>query len=107
MVCFLKKIREKGYGRRKRKTHLKRIEPAATVDCSLGRVLKNQAEEKARELRALIRYNQTRYRMSVEAFYSQRIKDQDHTWEDEETYFDWLSAHHALEEMEQEMGLAQ
>lgn len=83
--------------------HLKRIEPAATVDCSLGRVLKNQAEEKARELRALIRYNQTRYGMSAEEFYNRKIKDQGHTWEDEETYFDWLSAHHALEEMEQEI----
>lgn len=83
--------------------HLKRIEPAETVDGSLGRVLKNQAEEKLRELRALVRYCQTRYGMSADEFYAQKIKDQDHTWADEETYFDWVSAIQATEEMEKEI----
>lgn len=83
--------------------HLKRIEPAETVDCSLGRILKNQAEEKMRELRALVRYYQTRYGMSADEFYAQKIKDQDHTWTDEETYFDWISARQAAEEMEKEI----
>ena len=84
--------------------HLKRIEPAETVDRSLGRVLKNQAEEKLRELRALTRYYQTRYGMSANEFYTRKIKDQDHTWADEETYFDWLSALQAAEEMESEVA---
>ena len=83
--------------------HLKRIEPAENVDSSLGRVLKNQAEEKLRELHALIRYYQKRYGMSVNEFYARKIKDQDHTWEDEETHFDWVSALQAAEEMEKEI----
>lgn len=83
--------------------HLKRIEPAETVDSSLGRVLKNQAEEKLRELRALVRYYQTRYGMSADEFYAQKIKDRDHIWTDEETYFDWVSATQAAEVMEKEI----
>lgn len=83
--------------------HLKRIEPGETVDGSLGRVLKNQAEEKLRELRALVRYYQTRYGMSVDEFYARKIKDQDHTWTDEETHFDWVSAIQATGEMEEEI----
>lgn len=83
--------------------HLKRIEPAETIDRSLGLVLKSQAEEKVKELRALIRYYQVRYGMSAGEFYTRKIKDQDHTWEDEETYFDWASALQAAEEMEKEI----
>ena len=83
--------------------YLKRIEPAETVDSNLGRVLKSQAEEKVKELRALTRYYQMRYGMSAEEFYTRKIKDQDHTWEDEETYFDWTSALQAAEEMEREV----
>lgn len=83
--------------------HLKRIEPAESVDSSLGRVLRNQAEEKLRELKVLVRYYQTRYGMSSEEFYARKIKDQDHTWDDEETYFDWTSALQAAEEMEKEI----
>lgn len=83
--------------------HLKRIEPAESVDSSLGRVLKSQAEEKLRELRALVRYYQTRYGMSPEEFYARKIKDQDHTWDDDETYFDWVSALQAVAEMEGEI----
>jgi hypothetical protein len=83
--------------------HLKRIEPAQTVDSSLGRVLKNHADQKLKELRVLVRYYQTRYGMSVDEFYARKVKDQDHAWVDEETYFDWGSAIQATEEMEKEI----
>ena len=83
--------------------HLKRIEPAETVDGSLARVLKNQAEEKLKELRVQIRYYQTRYGMSAEEFYDRRIGNQDHTWDDEETHFDWISALQSAEDMEKEI----
>jgi hypothetical protein len=83
--------------------HLKRIESAETIDRSLGLVLKSKAEEKAKELRALVRYYQVRYGMSAEEFYERKIKDQGHTWEDEETYFDWTSALQAAEEMDREV----
>ena len=83
--------------------HLKRIEPAGTVNGSLARVLKNQAEEKLREFRALVRYYRTRYGMSADEFYARKIKDRDHTWADEETHFDWVGALQAVEEMEKEI----
>lgn len=83
--------------------HLKRIEPGPNVDSSLARVLRGQAEEKLRELRVLARYYQTRYGMSVDEFYAQKIKDQDHTWADEETHFDWVNALQSAEEMESEI----
>ena len=83
--------------------HLKRIEPAGTVDCSLGRVLKNQAEEKLKDLQALLRYYQMRYGISPDEFFARKIKDRDHTWDDEETYFDWISALQAAAEMEKEI----
>ncbi len=84
--------------------HLKRIEPANTVDDSLGRVLKSQAEEKFRELRTLVRYYQTRYGISADEFYTKKIESQDHTWADEETYFDWISAIQGTEAMEKEIA---
>lgn len=56
-----------------------------------------------RELRALVRYYQIRYGMSAEEFYARKIKDQDHTWDDEETYFDWTSTLQAAEEMGNEI----
>jgi hypothetical protein len=83
--------------------HLKRIEPTGTVDHSLGLVLKNQAGEKLRDLQTLIRYYQTRYGMSPDEFYARKIKDQGHTWDDEETYFDWISILQNAEEMEKEI----
>lgn len=83
--------------------HLKRIEPAESVDSSLGRVLKNQAEGKLRELRVLVRYYQIRYGMSADEFYARKIENQDHAWDDEETYFDWVSALQAVAEMEGEV----
>lgn len=83
--------------------HLRKIEPAETMDTSLGRILKNQVEEKVKALRALIRYNETRYALTAEAFYDQKIKDRDHTWEEEETYFDWINAQQSLTELEEEL----
>lgn len=84
--------------------HLKKIEPAQTIDSSLGLVLKNQAEARARSLRAQIRDNELRYGITVQTFYDQKINGRDHTWEEEETYFDWISAQQTLEEMECEIA---
>ena len=75
---------------------LKIIEPAATVEQSLTRVLKAQAEEKRRAIRSLIKYFQQRYKMTVDEFYQARILEQRHNWEDEDTYFDWVAAHQEL-----------
>lgn len=82
---------------------LKIIEPAQTVEQSLARVLKAQAEEKRRNIRSLIKYFQQRYGMSVEEFYLARISDKKHNWEGEDTYFDWVAAHQELQEIESEI----
>jgi len=37
-------------------------------------------------------------------FYAQKIKDKDHTWADEETYFDWVGALQEAEEMKKEIA---
>jgi len=49
--------------------HLKRIEPGKTVDYSLERLLRNQAEEKLRAFQTLIKHYQTRYGMSADEFW--------------------------------------
>jgi hypothetical protein len=82
---------------------LKIIEPAETLEQSLARVLKAQAEEKRRNIRSLIKYFQQRYDMSVEEFYLTRISDKKHSWEDEDTYFDWVAAHQELQGIETEI----
>lgn len=82
---------------------LKIIEPAETVEQSLTRVLKAQAEEKRRAIRSLIIYFQRRYSMTVEEFYQARISEKRHNWEDEDTYFDWVAAHQELQEIESEI----
>jgi hypothetical protein len=82
---------------------LKIIEPAATVEQSLTRILKAQAEEKRRAVRSLIKYFQQRYEMTVEEFYQARISEKKHTWEEEDTYFDWVAAHQELQEIESEI----
>ncbi|MSS71429.1 MAG: hypothetical protein EXS64_08060 [Candidatus Latescibacteria bacterium] len=84
--------------------HLKRIEPAKTVDYSLGRLLKNRAEGKLAAFQERVKYCQTRYHMSADEFYAQKIKDKSHTWAEEETYFDWVSAIQGAEEMEKEIA---
>lgn len=82
---------------------LKIIAPAATVEQSLARILKAQAEEKRRAIRSLIKYFQQRYDMSVEEFYQARISEKRHTWEEEDTYFDWIAAHQELQEIDSEI----
>lgn len=82
---------------------LKIIEPAETVEQSLTRVLKAQAEEKKRTIRSLIKYFQQRYKMTVQEFYLARISEKRHSWEDEDTYFDWVVAHQELQEIELEI----
>jgi len=82
---------------------LKIIEPAQTVEQSLTRVLKAQAEEKRRSVRSLIKYFQQRYGMSVEGFYQARMSEKRHSWEDEDTCFDWVAAHQELQEIETEI----
>lgn len=82
---------------------LKIIEPAKTVEQSLTRILKAQAEEKKRAIRSLIKYFERRYGMTVEQFYQSRISEQRHNWEDEDTYFDWVAAHQELREIETEI----
>lgn len=82
---------------------LKIIEPSETVEQSLTKVLKAQADEKRRAIRSLIKYFQHRYDMTVEEFYLARISDKRHNWEDEDTYFDWVAAHQDLQEIETEI----
>lgn len=82
---------------------LKIIEPAETVEQSLAKVLKAQAEEKRRNIRSLIKYFQQRYKMTAEEFYQARISEKRHSWEDEDTYFDWVSSHQELQEIESEI----
>lgn len=82
---------------------LKIIEPAKTVEQSLTRVLTAQAEEKRRAIRSLIKYFQQRYGMSVEEFYLAHISEKRHSWEDEDSYFDWVTAHQELQEIDSEI----
>jgi len=82
---------------------LKITEPAENAEQSLARVLKAQAEEKKRAIRSLIKYFQQRYGISVEEFYSARISGKRHSWEDEDTYFDWVAAHQDLHGIEIEI----
>lgn len=82
---------------------LKHVEPAETIDISLARLLKAQAEEKRRYYQSLFRYYQSRFRISPEEFYASRIQGKDHTWEDEETYFDWISSLQMVREMDEEI----
>ncbi len=82
---------------------LKIIEPAKTLEQSLAKILKNQAEEKLRQVHSLIKYFQRRYGMSAEEFYEARIKDKKHSWEDEDTYFDWVTAQQQIKELQVEI----
>lgn len=82
---------------------LKAIEPAESLEQSLAKVLKAQAEEKRRHFQSLVYYFQRRYGMTAEEFYQNRIKDKKHSWEDEDTYFDWMAAQQEVQEMEEEI----
>lgn len=82
---------------------IKTIEPATTLDQSLAKILKTQAEEKLRQVHSLIKYFQRRYGMSAEEFYEARIKDKKHSWEDDDTYFDWVTAQQQIKELQVEI----
>ncbi|MBM3238870.1 hypothetical protein FJZ31_21475 [Candidatus Poribacteria bacterium] len=82
---------------------LQRIEPASDPDISLAFILKSHALEKQRYYRALADYYTKRYEMSPDQFYQERIADKDHSFEDEETYFDWVTALQSINEMEAEI----
>jgi len=82
---------------------LKRIEPTDNIEHSLALVLKSQAEEKQRHFRSLSNYYQTRYNISPEEFYKAKIEGKDHSWEDEETYFDWVTTIQMIGEMDKEI----
>ena len=84
--------------------HLKRIEPGKTVDYSLGRLLKNRAEEKLAAFQERVEYCRKHYDMSAAEFYVRKIRNKNHTWADEETYFDWVTAIQGAEEMETEIA---
>ena len=82
---------------------LQRIEPASDPDISLAFILKSPALEKLRYYRSLSDYYTKRYEMSPDQFYQERIADKDHSFEDEETYFDWVTALQSINEMESEI----
>lgn len=83
---------------------LEHLEPAESIDKSLALVLKAKAEEKRRYFRSLAEYYERRYGMPPEKFYALKIEGKDHSWEDEESYFDWVTATQMAEEMEQEIS---
>ncbi|MFQ6092200.1 MAG: hypothetical protein ACE5OR_05890 [bacterium] len=83
---------------------LQAIEPADNLELSLAKVLKAQAEDKLRYHKSLISYYQKRYGMTGEEFYRTKIENKSHGWEEEETYFDWITAQQEAEEMEREIA---
>jgi len=82
---------------------LKVIEPAGNLEQSMAKVLKAQAEEKRRQIQSLLNYFRTRFGMTAEEFYHTRIKDKTHSWEDEDTYFDWVTSQQKIQEIEVEI----
>ena len=82
---------------------LQRIEPTSDPDISLAFILKSHALEKLRDYRSLADYYTKRYEMSPDQFYQERIAGKDHSFEDEETYFDWVTALQSINEMEAEI----
>lgn len=80
---------------------LKRIEPAENINKSLAKVLKAQAEGKKKYFQSLANYYRLRYRMSPEEFYASYIEGRDHSWEEEESHFDWVTAIQMIEEMDE------
>ena len=82
---------------------LKRIEPASDPDISLAFVLRSHALEKLRYYRSLADYYTKRYEMASDQFYQERIAGKYHSFEDEETYFDWVTALQSINEMEPEI----
>lgn len=83
---------------------LQHLEPATSVEESLARLLKAHAEEKQRAYQRLAEAYQQQYRMDAETFHSTYIANRDHSWEEEETYFDWVTAIQMVAEMEEEVA---
>ena len=82
---------------------LQHIEPAATIEESLVRLLKTQAEEKRRKYQELAEEYRQQYGMDAETFHTTRIAGRDHSWEEEEAYFDWVTALQMVKEMAEEI----
>jgi hypothetical protein len=78
---------------------LRVIEPAENLEQSLAKILRSRAEEKLRKMQSLVNYFQLRFGMTAEEFYQGRIRDKQHTWEDEDTYFDWIAFQQEAEEI--------
>jgi len=82
---------------------LRRIEPSEDINRSFAILLKTYAEEKKRFFRSIVAYYQKRYEMSSDEFYKSRIGGKDHSWDDEETHSDWVSAEQIVESMNGEI----
>lgn len=82
---------------------LQHIEPATSAEESLARLLKTHAEEKRRKYQELAEGYRQRYGMDAETFHATRIAGRDHSWEEEEAYFDWVTALQMVAEMEEEI----
>jgi hypothetical protein len=83
---------------------LQHLEPTTSVEESLARLLKARAEEKRRAYQHEADAYRQRYSMEAETFHSTYIADRDHSWEDEETYFDWVTALQMVAEMDEEIA---
>ena len=82
---------------------LQHLEPATSAEESLARLLKAHAEEKKQTYQRLAETYRQQYGMDAETFYSTSIANRDHSWEEEETYFDWVTALQMVAEMEEEI----
>ena len=82
---------------------LQHLEPATSVEESLARLLKTHAEEKQRAHQRLAEAYRQQYRMDAKTFHSTYIASRNHSWEEEETYFDWVTATQMVAEMEEEV----
>ena len=82
---------------------LQHLEPTTSVEESLARLLKARAEERRRAYAREAETYRQRYGMDAETFHSTHIANRDHSWEDEETYFDWVTALQVVVEMDEEI----
>jgi septation ring formation regulator EzrA len=82
---------------------LQHLEPATSVEESLARLLKARAEEKQHSYQRLVEAYRRQYGMDAETFHSTYIANRDHSWKEEEMYFDWVTATQMVAEMEEEI----
>jgi len=71
---------------------------------SLAQLLKAQAEQKLHYFQSIVRNFEKQYGMTADQFYQSRIHNKRHSWEHEETYFDWKTAEQQVEEMKQQIA---